>query len=115
MTVSLRITIDADSAIRTLRALDFTQREGQRAVGRALDRMAFRVQEDATRNQIIRGGKGPPHPTRLTSRTGSLRRSIRVNRSMISVAPSSRWSSPDGFSYSRASPCTRSCGSPTPR
>lgn len=81
MTVALKITVDADSTIRTLRALDFTQRQGRRTVGRGLDRMAFRVLDNATRVQIIRGGKGPPHPTRLTSRTGTGRRSIRVNRS----------------------------------
>lgn len=80
MAVSLRIRVDSEAAEATLAALDLRMGEGRRAVGRALDRMAFRVQQDAALNQIIRGGSGPPHPTRLTSRTGTLRRSIRVNR-----------------------------------
>jgi phage gpG-like protein len=44
---------------------------------------AYAVQTDAARNQIIGGGgksHAPPHPTRLTSRSGELRRSISANR-----------------------------------
>jgi phage gpG-like protein len=64
-------------------------------VRRALIAMANRVQAIATKEMIIpggrvrvagpKGGKGimtdkPAHPTKLTSRTGALRSSIRVNR-----------------------------------
>lgn len=42
---------------------------------------ALLIQRHAAEDTIIRGGKGPPHPTRLTSRTGTGRRSISVDRS----------------------------------
>lgn len=56
---------------------------------RALVACALRVQEIATKEMIIRGGRigkgrkktdAPADATRLTSRTGRLRGSIRVNR-----------------------------------
>ena len=36
-----------------------------------------------SKEKILRGGKGPPVKGILTSRTGTLRRSIRVNRSPL--------------------------------
>ena len=86
MAVSISVRIDIREAQRQLERLQLDHGAGLAAVNRALDRMAFLVQEDAAANQIIRGGKGPPHPTRLTSRTGTLRRSIRVNRSGLERA-----------------------------
>ena len=46
---------------------------------------AFRIQSNAAKKQILSGGGGKknakaPHPYQLTSRTGTGRRSIRVNR-----------------------------------
>ena len=52
-------------------------------VARALVKAALRVQEISAKEKILRGGKGPPVPGILTSRTGTLRRSIRVNRSPL--------------------------------
>ena len=49
-------------------------------VRRALVKGGLRIQANAAGQQIIRGGKGPPHPHRLTSRSGTGRRSIRVDR-----------------------------------
>lgn len=43
---------------------------------------ALVVQREA-QDQIIRGGSAPPHPTRLTSRTGTGRRSITVDRTGV--------------------------------
>lgn len=56
----------------------------------SLIRSAFEVQTAATK-EIAGGGRGknkalPPLPSRLTSRTGTLRRSIRVNRSPLPFA-----------------------------
>lgn len=59
---------------------------------RALLRSAFKVQEISTRQKIRAGGvvgtgksrmNLPPLPDRLTSRTGTLRRSIAVDRSAL--------------------------------
>ena len=80
MAVALSITIDTREFDRTLEALNLTRGKGQDALDRALDTMGFKVQANAATKQIRRGGSGPPHPTRLTSRTGTGRRSIRVNR-----------------------------------
>ena len=49
-------------------------------IARALRRSAFRVQELAAQKFIIRSGPpGVVDPIRVTSRTGTLRRSIRAN------------------------------------
>jgi hypothetical protein len=80
MAVSLTVTIDRKQLDRTLKSLRIGTNPGRAAVSRALDRAAFLVQEDAAFRQIIPGGSDAPHPSRLTSRTGTLRRSIRVNR-----------------------------------
>lgn len=78
MTVAVRVRVVEETATDTLRRL--AGRPGERAVERALDEVAARIQRNAQTKQILRGGKGPPHPRQLTSRTGTLRRSIRVNR-----------------------------------
>lgn len=48
---------------------------------RALKKVALLVQSVASREKIKRGGKGAPLKNKLTSRTGTGRRSIRVDRS----------------------------------
>lgn len=48
-------------------------------VRQSLRKAALRVQSVAASESIIRGGKQRPHPTRLTSRTGTGRRSIGVD------------------------------------
>lgn len=79
MTVRLIATIDSSEALRVLRAAH--PDAPNRVAHRALMRAALLIQEDATRNQIQRGGSGPPNPPPgpLISRTGTLRRSIRVD------------------------------------
>jgi phage gpG-like protein len=52
-------------------------------VRRSMLKSGLRVQEIASKEKILRGGKGPPVLGILTSRTGTLRRSIRVNRSPL--------------------------------
>ena len=53
---------------------------------------ALLVQRDAAKNQILAGGGGKasgmtrPHPQFLTSRTGTLRRSIKVDRGPLPFA-----------------------------
>jgi len=53
---------------------------------------ALLLQRDAAKNQILAGGGGKkggmtkPHPRYLTSRTGSLRRSIKVDRGPLPFA-----------------------------
>lgn len=54
--------------------------ELQRSLARALRRSAYRIQELAAQKFIIRSGPpGVVDPIRVTSRTGTLRRSIRTN------------------------------------
>ncbi len=81
MTVKLVAEVDASPAFRVLE--NATPNEQTRIVHRALRRAAFLIQTDAARNQIQRGGSGPPNPPPgpLISRTGTLRRSIRVDDS----------------------------------
>ena len=55
-------------------------------VARALVKAALETQKIAAKEKIKRGGKGPPVPHILTSRTGTLRRSIRVNRASLPTA-----------------------------
>jgi phage gpG-like protein len=52
-------------------------------VARSLVKSALHTQKIAATKKIKRGGKGPPVARILTSRTGTLRRSIRVNRSPL--------------------------------
>lgn len=79
MTVRFIASIDDSEAVRVLRAAH--PEASGRVAHRALRKAALLVQDDATRNQIQRGGSGPPNPPPgpLISRTGTLRRSIRVD------------------------------------
>lgn len=61
-------------------------KKNSRFVGRFLRRMVLEVQRNAAQEQMIRGGGGPPHPSRLTSRTGTGRRSISVNLAPLPLA-----------------------------
>lgn len=77
-----------------LSALDSIRPSSKRSnFRRALLALAFRVQELASGEFIKRGGgvskrgpESPPERGRLTSRTGTLRRSIRVDRSELPFA-----------------------------
>lgn len=75
----IRVVVKGDKvAARKLRKLN--PKTNPEFVRRALVKGGFLIQQDAQLNQIERGGKGPPLPHRLTSRTGTGRRSIRVDR-----------------------------------
>ena len=83
MTVKLVATVDDAEAQRVLARA--TPDQQSQIIPRALRRAAYMIQIDATRNKIQRGGSGPPNPPPgpLISRTGSLRRSIRVDDSGV--------------------------------
>lgn len=81
MAVSVSIGFDRGTLARLQRKLDaMSPRQNKRWVSRALLRGALLVQKVAAEEKILRGGSGPPVPHILTSRTGTLRRSIRVDR-----------------------------------
>ena len=82
MAVSLSIRVDGIPEVEAM--LDrINPKKNSAWVGRALLKCALGVQKTAAEKKIRRGGKGPPVPRILTSRTGTLRRSIRVNRSLL--------------------------------
>lgn len=60
--------------------------QNKRILVNGLVAAAHEIQANAAKKQIKRGGKGPPLPHRLTSRAGTLRRSIRVNRGPLPFA-----------------------------
>ena len=86
MAVALRVTFTGQERLQ--RALSKMRKpELDKPVSRFLLSAAFAVLKDATENQIIRGGsfggqQSPPHPSRVTSRTGELRRSLGVSRGL---------------------------------
>ena len=67
--------------VRSLRRIDPTKRAGLMR-GWLLE-SGFSVQRSAQREQMISGGSALPHPKRLTSRTGTGRRSITLDRSEL--------------------------------
>lgn len=82
MALVYRISLDGVEEVqRLLRRLQPPQSD--RAASAALVRSALLVQKQAARVEILPGGRQAPHPTRLTSRTGTGRRSIRVNRTRL--------------------------------
>lgn len=93
--IAVRVDQRQAAAIsRTLRQLRAPQLRAP--VRRFLLKAGYAVLKDAAENQIIRGGRvrgpsgprggrgkrtdTPPHPSRLTSRTGELRQSLGANR-----------------------------------
>jgi len=83
--MQMRVTVTGVPELQ--RALErMNPGENKRILRNSLLSMAFEIQADAAKNQIHPGGKGPPLPDRLTSRTGTLRRSIRVNRGPLPFA-----------------------------
>lgn len=63
---------------RILRRL--SPKQNPRPIRRALIKLGFIAQRHSARRAILPGGTRPPHPTKLTSRTGTGRRSIGVDR-----------------------------------
>lgn len=77
---NLRVEIRGDVEFRAALGR-LSPRQNPEPFRRALLRAALAIQAKATTLYILSGGSGPPDPTRLTSRTGTLRRSIGVDRS----------------------------------
>jgi len=72
-----------DDALRVLDRLNLKANPGKRAAAKILISIANEIASNAQSTQILRGGgKGPATdpPTKVTSRTGTLRRSIAVDR-----------------------------------
>jgi phage gpG-like protein len=82
MAVSVSVRVEGIKEVQaTLARID--PKVNSAWVSRALVKCALLVQQIATTQKIKPGGKGPPVPDRLTSRTGTLRRSIGVDRSRL--------------------------------
>lgn len=90
MTTRVRVVVDQAQMARVRRVYG-SLRAPQLAkpVSVFLTKAAYLVLTDAAQNQILRGGRmrtgkrltnTPPHPSKLTSRTGELRRSLSANR-----------------------------------
>ena len=80
---SITLTVTGDDDLRrTVRNMN--PETNPKFVRSALTKGGLLIQRNAARKQIIPGGKAPPAKKRLTSRTGTGRRSIRVDRSGLS-------------------------------
>jgi hypothetical protein len=82
--VAMRVTVIGGPELRR-QLIQLNPKENPRIPVNALERVAGEIQRNAKDKQIAAGGRGkkraiPPLPDRLTSRTGTLRRSIGVNR-----------------------------------
>ena len=91
MATQLRVSVVGMPALR--RALDkMNPGVNRKIVRNSLIESALTIQRDAVKNQILSGGGGKrsgmtkPHSTFLTSRTGTLRRSIKVDRGPLPFA-----------------------------
>lgn len=89
------VTLHADitGAQEYLKALSrLSPKQNTKIMVDSLTECALRVQENAAKKQILGGGQKAigvqikPHPTKLTSRTGTLRRSISTNRQPLPLA-----------------------------
>lgn len=78
----LRATLDPREVRKLELALEgIDPSRNPRAFNRGMTKAGLRIARNAARKQIIRGGRfggtdAPPHPTRLTSRSGRLRASL---------------------------------------
>ena len=76
----LETEVDGDEQVRRV-LTNINPGKHPAFVKRALTKSGLLVQRNAALKQMIRGGRQAPAPTKLTSRTGTGRRSIRVDRS----------------------------------
>lgn len=81
MTVAVEVKITGDENLRRL-LRRMSPQSNPAWVRRGMLKVGFQMQTLAASKYILRGGgpRAPVHPTMLTSRTGTLRRSIAVNR-----------------------------------
>jgi len=91
MATTLRVSVVGSKALR--RKLEkLNPGTNKRILRKSLIESALEIQRDAAKNQILAGGGGKksgmtkPHPRYLTSRTGTLRRSIKVDRGPLPFA-----------------------------
>ena len=91
MAVKFKVSVVGSKQLR--RKLERMDPGRNKAILRnSLIESALLVQRDAAKNQILTGGGGKrsgmtrPHPRHLTSRTGTLRRSIKVDRGPLPFA-----------------------------
>ena len=91
MATQLRVSVVGLPKLQ--RALDkMNPGVNKRILRDSLIESALLIQRDAAKNQILAGGGGKrsgmtkPHPKFLTSRTGTLRRSIKVDRGPLPFA-----------------------------
>jgi phage gpG-like protein len=75
--VAIRLRLEGTETLKKV-LNSFSEPKRRQVLDQSLRKMAFRVQEIATKDIILRGGgpSAPTHPTRLRSRSGELRRSI---------------------------------------
>ena len=82
--VAIRVTVTGGRELDArLRAAN--PKINRRVLGRFFPKAAARIQTNAAKVQIVAGGRGKgkalkPLPDKLTSRTGTLRRSIGINK-----------------------------------
>jgi hypothetical protein len=79
MAVALSISVEGIAEVDALLGR-INPKKNPAVVRRALLKAGALTQSIAAKEKIKRGGKGPPEKDRLTSRTGTLRRSIGINR-----------------------------------
>jgi phage gpG-like protein len=85
MAATVKVTIIGMPQVRAM-LKRLTPAESRKVVVDSLLECAHTIQRNAAEKQILPGGKGPPDPKQLTSRTGTLRGSIAVNRSPLPAA-----------------------------
>jgi len=85
MPVAMTVTVDGIEEM-TRKLGKISPSANSAWMSRALVKSALLVQKIAAEDKIKRGGKGPPLARILTSRTGTLRRSIGVNRASLPFA-----------------------------
>ena len=83
MASKIRISIEGDDLARAV-IRGMNPAENPAFVRRSLVKGGLMIQRNAAKIQIKRGGKGPALANKLTSRTGTGRRSIRVDRGGLS-------------------------------
>ncbi len=82
MAVALSITVKGSKELQAILSR-ISPKDNPAWVSRALVNGALLVQKIAAEEKILRGGSGPPVDGILTSRTGTLRRSIAVDRTNV--------------------------------
>jgi phage gpG-like protein len=88
--IVLRVNIEGMQELQR-RLKQMNPRQNMKIIRNGLIESALKIQRNAAKEQILAGGGGkknakPPVPHQLTSRTGTLRRSIKVDRGPLPLA-----------------------------